>query len=507
MKILIISLYDDNFGDMLIRLCFERILKTVLKNLNIKNCDCTVECMSLKQTDKDKIAGCDMIIFPGGGIFGLSYLNFFKYLDMITRIAEDHNIPVVFSSLGINNMDATAENEQQLSELLKRSCIKAISVRENPELFRHYAKDCSFEIVPVCDPAVWTKYVYNHEIKKVRIEKKNSGNRTIGINVVRGGLFKANNRAWTLGTEEAYLCEIKRLLEDEGINVCFFTNGTSLDNNAMAYFAQKYEVPDEQLIYPNTTRELVETIAGFDAVIAIRMHASITSYALDVPSINLEWNDKILFFYKNIGYPDRAIPLEECTAELVFEKAKMLLGDTNYAAEQNYMMSLYSYLYDVLSELLQVDGGSPYSFEEIVKELMLCEASVNDDIIDYRVKIEKGTDRYLSLFKKNRDAEKQIKDLKLENKKLKSENKKLKTQIDDQKKKFKTQIDDQKKKIVAAEKAAAETSKKLIKEQQESAKLRQQLDRINKKFVVRVYRKLRRILSRLKKKILSLINR
>lgn len=495
MKILIISIFDDNFGDMLIRICFERILKTVLKNLNIKDSDYTIDCMPIRQIDEDKIAVCNMIFFPGGGLFGLSYLNLFKYLDVITKIAEENHIPVIFSSLGINNMDATEENEQQLSELLKRSCIKAMSVRENPELFRHYAKDCSFEIVQVCDPAVWTKYVYSQEIKKVRMEKKNNGHRTVGINVVRGGLFKANNKAWTLGTEEACLIELKRLLEDEGIAVCFFTNGSSLDNNSMAHFAQKYEIPDEQLVYTHTTRELVETISGFDAVIAIRMHASIISYALDIPSIDLAWNDKILFFYKNIGYPDRAMPLEECTSELVFEKAKMLLEDTDYATEQNYMMSLYRYLYHVLSELLQVDGGSPYSFEEITKELALYGASANDDIIDFRVTIEKGTDRYLSLYTKNIDAEKQIKTLKSDNKNLKSDNKNLNSEN----KKLKKQIDDQKKKIAEANKTAEETRKKLIKEQQESAKLKQQLDRINKKFVVRVYRKLRRILSRLKR--------
>lgn len=51
------------------------------------------------------------------------------------------------------------------------------------------------------------------------------------------------------------------------------------------------------------------------------MHSSIISYALDVPSVNLVWNDKIPFFYQNIGYPDRAISIEDWNAEGRPEKA------------------------------------------------------------------------------------------------------------------------------------------------------------------------------------------
>ena len=50
------------------------------------------------------------------------------------------------------------------------------------------------------------------------------------------------------------------------------------------------------------------------------MHLSIISYALDVPSVNLVWNDKIPFFYQNIGYPDRAISIEDWNAEDVLKR-------------------------------------------------------------------------------------------------------------------------------------------------------------------------------------------
>lgn len=549
MKFLIVSFFDDNFGDMLIRICFEKLLKTVLKNLNVT--DFTVERMPLKEVDEEKISAADMIFFPGGALFGLNYLNFFEHIDKITTIAEENSIPVIFSSLGINNMDATEEGEQKLVEILKRNCIKSISVRENAQLFRFFAKDSSLEIVPVCDPAVWTKYVYNNEIQNILAERKNRSVKTVGINVVRGGLFKDNGKTWTLGTEEKYLIELKQLLENEGLEVRFFTNGSTLDDNALAHFAKKYQIPDAQLVFPAATSEMVEAIAGFDVVITLRMHASIISYALDIPSVNLVWNDKISFFYENIGYSERAIPIEECTSELVFEKAKALLADNDYSADENFLMTLYMYLYRVLSEFLNVNGTVAYSFEEVAKELELLEASDTDDEIDFYTKIERGRNRYLSLFTKNLKAKKQIKELCSENEKQikqlnEQENKlsemdEMAKQLDEQRKKLSKmdeiikqlneqkeklsemdeltkqlnaqkeklsemneiakQLNEQKKKLSEMEKAVAQTSMKLVNSQKETAKLKRQIDRINSYFVVRVYKKIAKWLRAVRKNI------
>lgn len=75
-KILIVSYVDDNFGDNLIRICFESLFKVVLKNLNIDLSECEIRKMALKKVDADLVCDSDVIIFAGGGLFGLSYLNF-----------------------------------------------------------------------------------------------------------------------------------------------------------------------------------------------------------------------------------------------------------------------------------------------------------------------------------------------------------------------------------------------------------------------------------------------
>ncbi|MBQ1412669.1 MAG: polysaccharide pyruvyl transferase family protein, partial [Clostridia bacterium] len=183
-NILVVSHVDDNFGDNLIRICFGRILSVVLQNLGLDQDKVTISYMALKEIDEAFVKNADIIAFAGGGLFGLSYLNFFDSLDRITLLAEEHQIPVIFSSIGINNMDVSTDNEHKLRAILQRKCIKAVSVRENLHIFREYAGQCDYEICKVCDPAVWTKYVYHSQLDHLPSHPQP----LVGINVVRGGL-------------------------------------------------------------------------------------------------------------------------------------------------------------------------------------------------------------------------------------------------------------------------------------------------------------------------------
>ncbi len=60
--------------------------------------------------------------------------------------------------------------------------------------------------------------------------------------------------------------EMRKKLEEDGIDYAFYTNGSFLDNNSLLYFAKEYEIPKERIIIPQSTRELVQTIYGFTSV-------------------------------------------------------------------------------------------------------------------------------------------------------------------------------------------------------------------------------------------------
>lgn len=427
MKILTVSFFDDNFGDMLIRICSDRLLTVAMKNLGCSD-DFFIENMHIKEIDEEKITSADLILFSGGAMFGFNNLGSFDAIDAITALAEEKNIPVVFSSLGINNMHATDESGARLNEILRRTCVRAMSVRETVDAFTPFTEGCGFEVVSVCDPAVWTKHVYRKEILEAKKAKKR---RTVGLNVVRGGLFKANGKKWTLDDEAAYFDGLVKLFDEKGIDYRFFTNGSVLDNNSMAYIARQIGVSDEKLISPDSTREVVCAIAGFDAVLAIRMHSAIISYALDIPSIDMVWNEKIPYFYQNIGYPERALNMEYCTPEVVLRMTHDLLEDRGFKADEAYLMTLYHFLYQTLGAILKKPADNPYSFADVSHLMSMQESGITDDVTDYRTKIARGRYCYQALFRSDMERRAQIRDLKKEVKSLKKLSDEYKTKYEE----------------------------------------------------------------------------
>ena len=437
---------DDNFGDNLIRICFEKLLRTVLNNLGADLSSVELIKMSLKSADRDLICQSDLIIFAGGGLFGINYMHYYDYMEEITRFADENGVPVVLSSMGVNNMGATPENEHLLYEMLSRKCFYAVSVRENPDLFRRYAAGCDYEIVQVCDPAVWSEFIYHSHLSKI---SRPSGRTVVGINAVRGGLFADNGKPWKLGDEMKYLNDMKNLLDEQGADYAFYTNGSFLDNNSLLYFAKEYDIPREHIIIPQSTRELVETIYGFTSVASIRMHSSIISYALDVPSVNLVWNDKIPFFYQNIGYPDRAVLFEEWSAEYAVRRLEEIQNDNAYKKDRDYMMSLYDFLYHLMGKFLGIssDAVTKYDFERVRTELMNDPVSLQEDADELVLKVQKGEKHYLSRFVEMKKQDKEFRQLK----------------------------------------------KDCEKKDKEIARLKKEVDKLNKLFVVRVYKKLRQL--------------
>ena len=195
-NILIMSYIDDNYGDILIRICFEQLLRIVLKNLDIGEDAFRICRLSIKDVDDALVCSADLIAFS------------------IIELADQNGIPVILSSMGFNNMDANADNEHLIRELFQKKCIKALSVRENLPLFRQYADGGDFEICQVCDPAVWTKYVY---ASRLPFPSSTQSEKIVGINVVRGGLFKDNDIQWNLGDELHYLDGIRQELDRHGV--------------------------------------------------------------------------------------------------------------------------------------------------------------------------------------------------------------------------------------------------------------------------------------------------
>lgn len=480
MKILTATFFDDNYGDMLIRTCFVQLLKVALKNLGID--DYTVDAMYLKDPDDEKIVSADVIVIPGGAMFGINYLGVAGYIEHILSLAEQNDIAVIFSSIGFNHMDESDESDERLSDILAHPCIKAVSVRDSLDIFRRYAGDRADSICPVCDPAFWTASVYHRDIADITEQKRLRQAPVVGINVVRGGLFKDNCVDWTLTKEEAYLYALSQLLDSKGIAYRFFTNGQTWDGNTMKHFADKYGIPADKFIYPETAREVVQAIAGFDAVIAIRMHAAIISYALSVPSVNFVWNPKLPYFYETIGYPERAVPPQEWSAEKAADIAGQMLAQKDYRPDPDTLMTLYRFIYDTFRSLCpQAENPEDmYDCDTVSRLLRGMEVPPAEDDLDLRTKLKRASSRYYNLFKSDDKKKGEIKKLTKEIETASKENKKLQAKTES--------LEDANEDLL---KQLYQHKTALEKMQKERDQAQKELDRLNSKFIIRTYRKLR----------------
>ncbi|MBQ3264281.1 MAG: polysaccharide pyruvyl transferase family protein [Ruminococcus sp.] len=397
MRILTAAFFDDNYGDMLIRTCFLQLTKVALQNLGIS--DYTLDVMPLKAPDDEQIVSADLIVFAGGAMFGINYLGVASHIEHVLQLANERGIPVMFSSLGMNQMETADESYDRLHVMLSYPCIRAFSVRDSDSLFRRYAGEQSYTIQSVCDPAVWIGSVYAQDIADALASKKSRSIPLVGINVVRGGLFKDNGVDWTLTKEEEYLCAFSQMLEQRGIDYRFFTNGSTWDINTLRHFEKKYQIPREKLIISETSREVVQAIASFDAVIAIRMHASIIAYALSVPSVNYIWNPKIPDLYRKIGYPQRAVAPQDWSAETAVQMTEALLKERDYHPDPAVLMTLYRFLYDSYAAILApTEAPAIYDHDTVCERLRKMTVPADEDTIDMRTKLKRAESRYYALF-------------------------------------------------------------------------------------------------------------
>ncbi|MEM4989713.1 polysaccharide pyruvyl transferase family protein [Collimonas sp. H4R21] len=86
-----------------------------------------------------------------------------------------------------------------------------------------------------------------------------------------------------------------------GYRVHLFTNGSPEDEAFKDALAAGLDPEIVNLPRPGVPSQLVANIGQCDCVIAHRLHANIVAYALDIPSIGLNWDSKVQSFFELTG--------------------------------------------------------------------------------------------------------------------------------------------------------------------------------------------------------------
>lgn len=427
-RILLLTNRDsDNVGDQIIEATVLSIIKGVMKNLGFGTDDFVISSraagiisrryMATKDPElltaaREEISKADLIIFGGAPLFNYAYQNFYRRTIFTLELAQEYDVPVIFSSIGVEKFDATNKKSQALKKALELPVVKQITTRDDIDSLRKYAEGTDTPVAHVADPAVLADIVYRkkpepapapkptpsvpvrakRKIKRIikRIIAQRAKQATvqpaqspvqpaatapastepkpqrIGLVVTRAGIFADNRIDFSQDDQRKFWLDTIALLEEKGYDYRLFTTGHFSDEVFLDTLIKSSGIPAKKAaVTVNSPDELIRELRGCDGVIAYRLHASITSFALGVPSIGLSWNFKVPYFYESVGYGDRALSPERWKAEEVVPAIESAMKE-GVVKDEDFLKSVYDTLFTGIRDVLAPDHtATPYEYAEL----------------------------------------------------------------------------------------------------------------------------------------------
>jgi len=297
-----------------------------------------------KKTEMPKLEKSDIIIFGGGGLIKYHQQTFHFTIDTVTRFANRKGVPVIINSVGVEGYEEGHPGCMLLKKALNLDCIKYISTRDDFEVLKNnFMTNPRIKVESVCDPAFWTKETYGVEKKEPQEEKR------VGLNTIRFGIFRKYMYKVNRNKLDEMYRDLAFRLHDDGYKVEFFTNGVVGDINYINKLMEKYPELEEitSITQPQTPKELVELISGYDRYLAARLHASIVGSVLGVPNVSLVWNIKQILFGEMVGMPQNYLTKEAFNADTVYER---LMAAEPYVMNEELKYTVYNGLEQAILE-------------------------------------------------------------------------------------------------------------------------------------------------------------
>lgn len=258
------------------------------------------------------LKGASLLVFPGGGIIECtSNHDYYHHIDLITKIADELQIPCCFNAVGRVVDYRHMFGWNTMRKALNRKCVKSITCRDGADWINqnlYYGKKIAAEI-PCC--AIFSSQAYQIQ--------KNPTSNTIGIGVIRGNIFESYGISISQEKLLSLYEQIIRKLLKMGYSCCVFTNGYSKDIQFGQLLSKRLGLLEnvEFCLYVDSGEKLVQTIASFKALITARLHSIIVAYSLDIPSIGISWTEKVTDFLKLVGSPQNAIQTDKLEDDII----------------------------------------------------------------------------------------------------------------------------------------------------------------------------------------------
>ena len=249
---------------------------------------------------KTQLKDVDAIVFAGGGFLKFRTQGLNYYVEQIMKIARKNNIPVMMNGVGIEGYSETDIRCQRLKKAINQDCFKVITTRDDIDTLKNnYIVNPNIKIAHVGDPALWVPECYN-------MKRNENPSNVVGINVIRGRVYQAYGNTLSEFELLNFYKKLVQGVEERGWDWVLFSNGMTADQKFGAMLLRALGCSDRRKILPtaNNSVEFLEQIRSFKLVFGARLHACITSYALDVPVVGLIWSEKLRIFADVIGKKD-----------------------------------------------------------------------------------------------------------------------------------------------------------------------------------------------------------
>lgn len=279
----------------------------------------------------------DAAVFAGGQLF-MDWLSV-DICEFLKRFQKS-GTPIFFNACG-TGISVSNTIRELLSKNLMESNVKLISSRDDVQKIEtHYLKKPKSAILTY-DPALWTREVYHTESKQ---------NGIIGLGVMYSthtGLHKIT-RFWR---------NIIRELDARNMQWKMFCNGAIDDYNYGCYILEKLGLNSKEHICDcaATPKELVEQIAGFDSLISFRLHSHIVAASLGIPAVALVWDEKLRFFYRNIGHEERCKEVTDSSRDVIDALLRARKEGNNMELIQNQKMYSRQLLIDAIEQEVHIE--------------------------------------------------------------------------------------------------------------------------------------------------------
>lgn len=258
----------------------------------------------------------------------------------------------MMNGVGIEGYDEADIRCQQLKKIINSSCMKIITTRDDVEVLQHhYITNPDIQTSRVGDPALWTPECY--QIKKA------SDNQLIGINVIRGNVFRDYGNSYSSEQLKDFYKQLVLSAEKRGLNWVLFSNGMISDQKLGRIILQELGMdPEEKLLpAPETSLELLEMIRKFKCIFGARLHACITAYSMDVPVVGFIWNEKTRFFADIIHKKENFFEESEIDVERILDQMETASSSQYDTAVRDHLKALTKeYMEQFLKQLDNSDS-------------------------------------------------------------------------------------------------------------------------------------------------------